>query len=285
MSSSSYGREVKDEEEDDPAKQADAENDEEDEEEDEDYVPEEQDEDDDSDDGGGFEEIDEVGPDEGGVEKRGKRGTASKDKQNRRPKRLKLGTVPPVQELNSPVSAEEEAARLAAAEKARADALWAELQSNTEPARKKSAADVTAPATKAITTSLTKPSASALDIKALLAKTKNSAGVAKSADSGMVTITQKLDFCGEEVVVTKRVRAGSKEELAHRELGGDVLKPKTAVRSLDACNCFSACLRLAGYSRFEEFIQKSSVSNQRWIHSLLFISLEYDVADGQMLTS
>jgi len=57
-----------------------------------------------------------------------------------------------------------------------------------------------------------------LDIKALLAKTQGGASKGPSAGAEkLVTITQKLDFCGEEIVVTKKVKAGSKEEIEYKQ--------------------------------------------------------------------
>ena len=35
----------------------------------------------------------------------------------------------------------------------------------------------------------------------------------------MVEIKQRMDFCGEEIIVTKKVREGSAEELAYRQQG------------------------------------------------------------------
>ena len=99
------------------------------------------------------------------------------------------------------------------------DALWAELQGHAS-----------APAAPARTPSATTSVADAgghggggLDIKALLAKTggatssKSAAGAVSSAGKQMVEIRTKMDFCGEEILVTKRVQLGSAEELAHRQ--------------------------------------------------------------------
>ena len=81
-----------------------------------------------------------------------------------------------------------------------------------------------------------RPAASSgLDIKALLAKTGAGAATSGGVSSGgggggrMVEIQQKMDFCGEEVVVTKKVKEGSQEELAFRQ--GDINKTVDAASS------------------------------------------------------
>lgn len=87
------------------------------------------------------------------------------------------------------------------------DELWAELQSTQSSA----VAAVPKP----------KPSVnsgSGLDVKALLAKTSGALS-SYTKDDRLVEIQQKVDFCGEEVLVTKRVKVGSKEEVAYRQGG------------------------------------------------------------------
>jgi hypothetical protein len=87
------------------------------------------------------------------------------------------------------------------------DELWAELQSTQSSA----VAAVPKP----------KPSVSSgsgLDVKALLAKTSGALS-SYTKDDRLVEIQQKVDFCGEEVLVTKRVKVGSKEEVAYRQGG------------------------------------------------------------------
>jgi hypothetical protein len=59
---------------------------------------------------------------------------------------------------------------------------------------------------------------SGLDVKALLAKTSGALS-SYTKDDRLVEIQQKVDFCGEEVLVTKRVKVGSKEEVAYRQGG------------------------------------------------------------------
>ena len=102
-------------------------------------------------------------------------------------------------------------------EKPSVDALWAELQGHAS-----------APAAPARTPSATTSAADTgsgggggLDIKALLAKTggatSSTPAAGSSAGKKMVEIRTKMDFCGEEIVVTKRVQLGSAEEVAHRQ--------------------------------------------------------------------
>ena len=65
-----------------------------------------------------------------------------------------------------------------------------------------------------------KAASSGLDIKALLAKTGSKPGGGNSSAAAgvrMVEIKQKMDFCGEEVVITKKVAEGSQEDLAYRQ--------------------------------------------------------------------
>jgi len=97
------------------------------------------------------------------------------------------------------------------AKKAAADALWAEMNGGSAPKK---------PAPKA-------PS-SGLDISSLLAKANaGSGGSGKQvAGGGTVTIKQTMDFCGQEVTVTKQVKTGSQEEIAARELEREAAKKK-----------------------------------------------------------
>ena len=144
-----------------------------------------------------------------------------------------LGTTTAGAAMSDPVPADSKAAASAAAPApSRADALWAELQGTS------SSADATK----------VKPAASGgggLDIKALLAKTAGTAS-AHTKDDRMVEIKEKVDFCGEEVTVTKRVKAGSKEELAFRQTqGGDGAKAPAAASTKDlVANALAASANL-----------------------------------------
>ena len=87
------------------------------------------------------------------------------------------------------------------------DALWAELQGSSAPVRKPS-----------------KPASSgALDIKALLAKTGGASSSSVKGGGNTVQIKQTVDFCGEELTITKHVKAGSKEELAFKQGAAEAL--------------------------------------------------------------
>jgi hypothetical protein len=124
------------------------------------------------------------------------------------------------------------------------DALWAELQgADAKSSRKPSSAGG---ALGGVVDSSTAGGGSGggaasggggLDIKALLAKTSgacSSVGVstAPSASGKMVEIQQRMDFAGEEVIVTKRVREGSQEELAYRQSrDGDASKDEVGASS------------------------------------------------------
>jgi len=129
-------------------------------------------------------------------------------------------------EAGGPSEAEAEAA----SSNTKVDDLWAEMNGGA-PAAKPARAVPGAAAGKAGGGSGSGGGGGAagkgggLDIKALLAKTAGAASRPSDgggAGSGMVTITQAVDFCGEELVVTKQVKAGSKEHLAYqqREAGG-----------------------------------------------------------------
>ena len=128
--------------------------------------------------------------------------------------------APPV----DPKKAEEDAKQAAAdAKKAAADALWAELNGSSAPKK---------PAPKPV-------AAGGLDIKSLLAQ----AGAGSSSESGkMVTITETMSFAGKDVSVTKKVMAGSKEELAHREQAKDAKKAAAAASGGGLCAALAAAM-------------------------------------------
>jgi hypothetical protein len=126
------------------------------------------------------------------------------------------------------------AAAAAVSGTARIDDLWAEMNGLAPSAKPNSArsgltgmtGSGTCPQATVATSSAAASSSAAcdptpakpggIDIKALLAKTKNATGVSgTSLSPQMVTITQKVDFCGEEIVVTKQVKAGSKEHVVY----------------------------------------------------------------------
>lgn len=100
------------------------------------------------------------------------------------------------------------AAASAPKESSKVDSLWAELQSSSSAGGSKAGGS----GSKAVSTS-------GLDIKALLAKTGTSSSLstAPPRTADMVQIKETVDFCGEEVTVTKNVKMGSKEELAYRQ--------------------------------------------------------------------
>lgn len=130
------------------------------------------------------------------------------------------------------------AAVQASSGKSSIDDLWAEMNGSIASAKPKSAGsglagitglDTYRQGTVAASSAATSSSAArpggtvpakpgGIDIKALLAKTKGATGVSGvSIGSQMVTITQKVDFCGEEIVVTKQVKAGSKEHVVYQQ--------------------------------------------------------------------
>ena len=75
-------------------------------------------------------------------------------------------------------------------------------------------------------------SSSALDIKALLAKTGGGMSAAQPTTTAkgtrLVEIQTTMDFCGEEVTITKKVAEGSKEELAYRQTAAPPPPPQPA---------------------------------------------------------
>ena len=97
--------------------------------------------------------------------------------------------------------------------KSSVDDMWVELNAGSSSSDKKSGSGGLGVAASATTSG-----GGGLDIKALLAKT----GAKASVDVGgvkMVEILQRMDFCGEEMIVTKKVREGSQEDLAYRQQG------------------------------------------------------------------
>jgi len=113
------------------------------------------------------------------------------------------------------------AAAVSGAGKASVDDLWASM--NAPTARKSSSAgssnvdDLWASMNASSTVKKAPPKADAVDIKSLLQKTAR--GAVPSGGEKMVEIQQRMDFCGEEIIVTKRVAVGSKEEEAYRQSG------------------------------------------------------------------
>ena len=258
MSSAANPRELRDEEEEED------EGEDSEEEEDEDYVPNakelEDDDDDDDDDGLFDDDIPEVGsgaPDGGEKASSRKRArTAGKtEKKPKATKGAKAGKAAKAAKKPAFVDEDEDGDELgggggrgggaraartnAPTPKAEApattnvDALWAELQGGDKkvqaPARQPAAAPSTDASGRAECTG-SGGSGGGLDIKALLAKTSGACGSAApssgSATGQVVEIQTKMDFCGEEVMITKRVKVGSAEEVAHRQQAADA--PTTA---------------------------------------------------------
>ena len=138
-------------------------------------------------------------------------------------------------------SMKEESAPKKPPAKSSVDDLWAELNGGSSGGKSSVSAAASSKTTDGGGVGAAKPAGAAsggLDIKALLAKTGAKAGASSSAATGkMVEIKQRMDFCGEEIIVTKKVREGSAEELAYRQQGiskvsgaapGDAPKAKMA---------------------------------------------------------
>jgi hypothetical protein len=167
------------------------------------------------------------------------------------------------------------AAASAASGKSSIDDLWAEM--NGSAAKPKSAgsglAGTAATSSAAASSSGARPAGPTpanpanIDIKALLAKTKGAAGVSNgSLGPQMVTITQKVDFCGEEIVVTKQVKAGSKEHVAYlqTEAVGPALRrtPGDAAAAPDAASPKSSLQQVvAASTQLQQQMQSSAAAS------------------------
>uniref|UniRef100_A0A7S2IG15 BCNT-C domain-containing protein n=1 Tax=Haptolina brevifila TaxID=156173 RepID=A0A7S2IG15_9EUKA len=125
------------------------------------------------------------------------------------------------------------------------DALWAELQSSSTNGGGASKV-----------ASGSRGGSGSLDIKALLAKT----GGSSSAPKDTVQIKETVDFCGEDVTITKTVKAGSKEELAYRQGAADALSTKRPKEDA-VSSAFAASAELRRQMLGQPAVQKQASSS------------------------